>query len=211
MDILGATLLSKEEFKQYEDIIPRTDGDWWLRSPGAFSEYACCVFDYGGYGRYCCYSYGGSVDRVGVGVRPALIISNLDNAKIGDKVEFEGKAFTVISPEYALCDTFIGKCIFRKDWKAEDANIYEASDVKKFVDDWFEKAKNPQITKKTFSVPFAYEMYGRIEVEAESEEEAKRLAEDELINMTTTDMNELSNYLEDSLEIDEDGQILEVQ
>ena len=64
-------------------------------------------------------------------------------------------------------------------------------------------------TKRVFAVPFAYEKYGRIEVVAETEEAAVRLAEKELVNMSTTDMDELTSYLEDSLEIDEEGQILD--
>lgn len=31
--------------------------------------------------------------------------------------------------------------LFRKDWKAKDANVYEVSDIKKFVDEWFEKVR----------------------------------------------------------------------
>ena len=60
-----------------------------------------------------------------------------------------------------------------------------------------------------FSVPFAYEMYGRIEVVAQNKEEAMKLATTKLEEMTTTQLHEVSNYLEDSLEIDEEGQILE--
>lgn len=62
---------------------------------------------------------------------------------------------------------------------------------------------------RIYAVPFAYEMYGRIEVEASSEEEARKKAEEELVYMSTEDMAERSSYLEDSLEIDEEGEILD--
>lgn len=42
---------------------------------------------------------------------------------------------------HALCDNIIGKCVFREDWKAKEANEYEASDVKKYVDKWFNELK----------------------------------------------------------------------
>lgn len=61
-----------------------------------------------------------------------------------------------------------------------------------------------------YSVPFAYEMYGRIEVHSESEKEAIEKAEDLLVFMPLSDMHNCSSYLEDSLEIDEEGQILTI-
>jgi len=60
---------------------------------------------------------------------------------------------------------------------------------------------------KSYGVPFAFEMYGRIYVDAESEEEAIRKAQDKLDKMTTADMIEASEYLADSEEIDEEGYI----
>lgn len=85
-------------------------------------------------------TYGSRVNIVNNDVRPALKISNLalSNLSIKDKFIFSGKTFTVISKDYALCDESIGNCPFRKDWGAKDANVYEASDVKKFVDEWFD-------------------------------------------------------------------------
>ena len=46
----------------------------------------------------------------------------------------------VISDTYALCDESLGRCVFRHDWRAENANIYKASDIKAFIEDWYEKA-----------------------------------------------------------------------
>ena len=64
--------------------------------------------------------------------------------------------------------------------------------------------------KHIYSVPFAYEMYGRIDIDAATEEEALKKAEQELAKMSTEDMHAVSTYLEDSLEVDEEGTILEV-
>ena len=139
MEIIGATLLSLEEAKQLDKEILKASGNWWwLRSPSIYDKYynqaACAHGDNG-------YVY--VLVELSVGVRPALCISNLSssNLQIGDKFEFGGRNFTVISDKYALCDEVIGRCAFRKDWEAKDANSYEASDVKVFVDQWFDRTK----------------------------------------------------------------------
>lgn len=59
--------------------------------------------------------------------------------------------------------------------------------------------------KKTYYIPFAYERYGRMPVDAESKEEAFELAEEKLSSMSVKDMKELTEYLPDSEEIDYDG------
>jgi hypothetical protein len=60
-----------------------------------------------------------------------------------------------------------------------------------------------------YRIPYAFEMYGRIEVEANSLDEAYKKADDELINMSTTDLVANADYLEDSLEVDEEGLVLD--
>ena len=142
LEISGATLLSIEEYEEYKDNIPLFDDSlfddlWWLRSPGD-SDICATYITLDGY----VITYGGRVNIVNNAVRPALKISNLSssNLSIKDKFIFSGKTFTVISKDYALCDETIGNCPFRKDWGAKGANVYEASDVKKFVDNWFDSA-----------------------------------------------------------------------
>ena len=143
MEITGATLLSKEEYEASKDNIPPFDNWWWLRSPSIYDKYynqAVCVD--GDYGNLI--DSGENVALGEIGVRPALCISNLSssNLQIGDKFEFGDRNFTIISDKYALCDESIGECVFRMDWTAEDANDYEASDVKKYIDDWFIRMKD---------------------------------------------------------------------
>lgn len=138
LEITGATLLSIEEAKQLDEKILKAPDVWWLRSPGYSDNFA--AFVYGG---------DGDVDDVGYnvadafGVRPALTISNLESSslKIGDSITFGDHDFTIISDKYALCNVIVDECVFREDYLADDANDYEASDVKVFVDQWFEMLK----------------------------------------------------------------------
>ena len=69
-------------------------------------------------------------------------LSNLESSdlKIGDTITFGDYDFTIISDKYALCDDIIEKYVFRdRKWDAKDSNNYEASEVKEFVNDWYEE------------------------------------------------------------------------
>lgn len=134
INIDGITLLSIEEYEACKQYIPLLSRWWWLRSPGSSSKSASGVNDHGRV-----YSDGYYVNSNIVVVRPALKISNLEasNLQIGDKFRLFDYDWTVISEEYALCDGSIGNHCFRMDYTAEDAIVYEASDVKRFVEDWF--------------------------------------------------------------------------
>ena len=70
-------------------------------------------------------------------------IKNLEssNLKIGDSIFFGDREFEIVSNDFAFCKTDIGKHNFREDYKSEGANDYEKSDIKKFIEEWFEKAK----------------------------------------------------------------------
>ena len=140
IDIIGVTLLSAEEAEALPKEIRSIDKYWWLRSPGYFNYLAMYVRGDGSV------DYNGDdVNYDGFGVRPALEVGYermcLVNPRLdrGDKINLAGHTWTVISGQYILCDDIIGKCAFRTDWKGSDANDYEKSDVKKFLDDWFEK------------------------------------------------------------------------
>ena len=58
-------------------------------------------------------------------------------------------------------------------------------------------------------VPFSYKYYGMIEVDAESKEEAFTKAEELLDRMSVSDMEDSSDYLQDSEEIDTEGVVLD--
>lgn len=136
LEITGATLLSYEEYEKYKTKISRRAYWWWLRSPGTTSEsHASYVNNYGN-----AYLSGNYVDDSCIEVVPALRIILNSDFEIGDKIKFGVNTFTIISEYYALCDNSIGYHCFREDdYKTSDANDYEKSDVKKFVDEWFER------------------------------------------------------------------------
>ena len=60
-----------------------------------------------------------------------------------------------------------------------------------------------------YYVPFAYQKYGRIPVEAGSIEEAREKAEEKLKKMGLEEMESYAEYLSDSEEIDEEGVVLD--
>ena len=137
--IIDAMLLS---FKEAKTLLTRTERAynhwWWLRSPGYNSFIAASVRsdgDIDGHGRLA--------NGVSDAVRPALKIKNIksSNLQIGDKFEFGGKTFKIISKNIAFCEGDIGIHCFNKDFRVQKTNDYKKSDVKKFVDEWFEHAK----------------------------------------------------------------------
>lgn len=133
--VLEATLLSREEVETLlvkdEKIYKKW---WWLRTPGDNNDDVCYV-DKTGY----IFPNGYVCDNYGSGVRPALRIDNFNSdVTVGDIFMFGGKEFKVISPTLAwIHNDDIGTCAFREKWDAPDANAYETSDIKKFVDKWF--------------------------------------------------------------------------
>ena len=131
VDITDITLLSIEEYEECKEYIPHVSHWWWLRSPGYLSSTAAYVLSDGGV-----YDCGLLVYNAESGVRPALRISNLESFNLGDKFSLAELEWTVISKDLALCDSFIGTMPFRSDWQAEDANIYDKSDIKKWLDSW---------------------------------------------------------------------------
>lgn len=134
LKVEGITLLSIEEYEATKEYVPLVYGWWWLRSPGNYSDSAAYV------------NYGDRVDAIGCYVsspygvvRPALKISNFKSLDLQSEdriIGFAGHTWTVIPGNMVLCDTGVGTHCFRKDWQAPDANDYEKSDVKKWLEDW---------------------------------------------------------------------------
>lgn len=136
MRIKSATLLTTEEART---LLAREERKyscwWWLRSPGTHQNDVASV-NYDG----SVYYLGRSVS-IGCGcVRPALNITfDSSERNIGDVFDFGGKKFKIISSHLAFCLDDIGEACFRKDWRAVDAGNYELSDIKRFIDSWFEE------------------------------------------------------------------------
>lgn len=127
----GARLLTKEEAETLPERL-RLYNDWWWTSSA--DTFGFSVFVVNGFFRCVYFS---PVDY-NLTVRPALIFKSVE-LKIGDCINVAGLKFEIIEEGIALCLSDIGKCEFRKDWEAEDANQYEASDIKKFVEQWFKE------------------------------------------------------------------------
>lgn len=134
-DIAEITLLSTEEYETNKEIIPHVDVCWWLRAPGYYSDTVACV-EYDG-----SVYYPGDVVDVGCNaVRPVVALrpseASIPNLTVGDKIEMAGYTWTILRDELALCDDVVGCTEFRKDGNAKDANAYEVSDIKKWLEKW---------------------------------------------------------------------------
>lgn len=127
-DLLEITLLSIEEYKAVKDHIPTVASNWWLRSPGFNGVCAAYVGPYGSVSDigYVCF------DKIGV--RPVFRVNQETlSLPIGEKASVEEFVCTRISEDLLLCDSIICEMPFRKDGAA-DANNYELSDIKKYLD-----------------------------------------------------------------------------
>ena len=73
----------------------------------------------------------------GTGNRPELVFkSSLYDAGLqaGDSFTIGDYSFTVISEKIALCDSYISTDVFDS-----ETNVYEDSEIKKRVEDWYKK------------------------------------------------------------------------
>ena len=137
IEINGATLLSTTDA---ENLLTRTQRKynnwWWLRSAGGSSDYACGV-NSGGY----CRDYCDTHDTY-IGVRPALKINlNSSNLKVGDCFTLGMWDFEIISDTLAFMSRQdIGTQPFSKDGRTND---YEQSDIKTYVDRWYNEVIRP--------------------------------------------------------------------
>ena len=133
LNVEGVTLLSVEEVKKIPKAIRSCSSRWWLRSPGDDDNFAAFL-----YGEYGYVGVNGIIVEKEFGVRPALKFNpSSANHQIKDKVMMFGYNWTVISDSLMLCDNIVGDAAFRKDSEARDANVYEASDVKKWLENWY--------------------------------------------------------------------------
>ncbi len=137
-----STLLSLAEFNNNKDIISiKYDSSimpfWALRSVKKDENF--CAFDVqrDGTPSYC-YA-GGTFD-----VRPALVLKDC-NLQIQSKIKYAGVLFTVLRGGIALCDANLNTMQFWNDKSrpipdvTDYTVIYEQSDMKKWIDDWFAK------------------------------------------------------------------------
>jgi len=142
--ITGATLLSIEEAGKYLSNGERKyHNGWWLRSPG--SNWFAAAFVDKLFGAIYDYTYGYYVNYKNFCVRPALII-NLESSsfKVGDTFEINGYKFKLISHDLAwMYNSDIGLYPFNENGR--DGNDYNTSDVKRYVDNWFNTEIKPYV------------------------------------------------------------------
>lgn len=133
INIEEVTLLSVEEASKVSNELLNIGVDWWLSSPGSAECFAVFVRSDGAVS-----NYGNYVDDFYC-VRPVLRFGGSGAVGLGDKIEVVGEMWTVISDGVALCDRVVGECAFRDDYDAFCANVYDTSDVKKWLDVWASK------------------------------------------------------------------------
>lgn len=106
--------------------------DWWTRTP--YKDTHLCTVDYDG---MIFEDIGGSITER-CGVRPVITIDNFNsfNFLIDDKILIDGKEYIVIgNNKIFYCDDSIAKQF------DQSTNIYEKSELKQFVDNWFENIR----------------------------------------------------------------------
>ncbi len=133
IEISEITLLSVNEAKALSREVRKTGSWWWLRLPGMDPNDAAFVNNCGEV-----ITIGNCVISLYGGVRPALRFSNSESLNLVPGVSFEvgGERWTIIDDGLALCDRIIEKSVFRTDTNAPDANDYEKSDVKTWLENW---------------------------------------------------------------------------
>jgi len=121
------TLLTAAEYNAYKHNIPPVRDLFWLKSSDVNPSVVNVVEESGSVG-ICnvCFSTGM--------IRPVIKVDN--QLSIGDEYNIKGTMFVAISKDMLLCKNKIGYGCFRKNFEAEDANVYEKSDVKNYIDDW---------------------------------------------------------------------------
>ena len=131
MYMVKIDLLTAKEYSKYKSKIPSVNCEWWLRSPGYYSNFAAYV-DHRGFANL----YGDLVhDGDHRGVRPALyvdkdIFENIPNQRI----IYGSFPWTIIDSNLAIAEVPINFTYFD-----EELNYYETSHIKQFIEQWLEE------------------------------------------------------------------------
>ena len=111
---------------------------WWLRSPSYDSHGAAYVGSDGSVSHF-----GNAVSSANVCVRPAFRIANQESSypQIGERMKIAATGEESIEVVYIgnnlwLAVEPIGESCFRKDWSAPDANCWDKSDLKRWLQKW---------------------------------------------------------------------------
>lgn len=130
----GITLLSSEAYERYKEFIPPLRKWWWLRTPGLSSYFVSSVNSDGDLSYNLVNSETGNI-------RPVLFVEDRwsNPVRTGLKIEVADHTWTAFNRCALICDDSIGMSPFRKKRSAEDANVYEVSDVAKWLNKWVEE------------------------------------------------------------------------
>ena len=191
--ITDATLLTVSEAKKIKKDDRAHHQWWWLRSPGTRNCDVAYVRRDGTIspdGRF-------AEDAVTTCVRPALIIKTTF-FEIGDTFEINGYHFKMITKNRAwLYSEDLGNFIFNK-----GTNIYEDSEIKQFVDNWFEKEIKPYISRIT---PYKYLKHNKPDSSQLSKIRASKYLEHNLFRVKFEEtVNDISYFIAAPLEWTED-------
>ena len=135
LKLLGARLLTAAEYEACRKLIPISfDVSLWLKDAGERRGEAAYVYTNN------TANLSGMNTDYSLGIRPAIEYDP-EGAELKDgyRVEINGKMFTVVKQGVLLADEVIGWGPFRKDKFAPDCGDYEASDIKKTIDEWYSK------------------------------------------------------------------------
>lgn len=136
LKITGATILSVQEVA-LSAIRSICVNSWWLKTDNISDvPAACCDCE-------------GAVDYIEqndflsdiCGVRPVLTFEG-SGVETGDRFIFGCYEFEVYTEGRAICCTDIGASQYTDDYNRFDAMDYESSDIKKFVDKWYDIASS---------------------------------------------------------------------
>lgn len=126
--VLNARLLSTEEAMRYMKVGTRRRGfSWWLKDAVVGCDGN--IFNYGSTNtfRFVCPALDIDISNTGFG--------------IGDKFEFGGLIFKIISPDLAWTNNNLGLHRFYKDYDDDPSYYYQNSDIKCLIDSWFRTHK----------------------------------------------------------------------
>lgn len=139
--VTGVTVISLDEWNSYQDKIPVFDDWFWTRTPkGVHSFYdddneileepLIYVVEYDQTIVTC------NAWRNDCSFRPVLLLDS-PNLKCGDKLVYNNMPYTVITPEWAICDWTDIDIIWSEEDDEEDALNWNKSYLRQFCDKYY--------------------------------------------------------------------------
>lgn len=138
--VTGVTVISLEEWNAYQDKIPVFRDWFWTRTPKGIHGY---FEDHIEFVEPLIYVVKDdktiiSCDACGDDIffRPVLLLDS-HNLKYGDKLVYNNMSYTVITPEWAICDWSNIELVWSEEDNLEDAVNWNKSDLRQFCDKYY--------------------------------------------------------------------------